>query len=157
MAGQDAKHLYSVQYSVGFAISDPVRTAIARVPEHAWTTALDTDGELRDGAQVAELTGLLPAAFRDRWPVGMRLIVRRERPHPGVQLGAFEEADGWRYQVIATNTGVGQHAFLDARHRAHARVENRIAQAKDTGLGRFPSRHVAINTAWCHIAAIAAD
>lgn len=129
-----------MQYSVGFTITDPVRDAISRLPEHAWTTAIDTGGDLRDGAQVAEITGLMTGPFRDRWPVGMRLIVRRERPHPGAQLDAFEEADGWRYQVIATNTAVGQHGFLDARHRAHTRVENRIAQAKDTGLGRFPSR-----------------
>jgi hypothetical protein len=54
------------------------------------------------------------------WPAGMRLIVRRERPHPGAQLSLFEEADGYRYQVVATNTGVGQLAFREARHRAHA-------------------------------------
>lgn len=157
LTAQDAKHLHSVQYSVGFTITDPVRDAIAVLPEHAWTTAIDTDGDLRDGAQVAEITGVITPQFRDRWPSGMRLIVRRERPHPGAQLDAFEEADGWRYQVIATNTRLGQHGFLDARHRAHARVENRIAQAKDTGLGRFPSRSFAINAAWSQIVAIAAD
>ena len=30
------------------------------------------------------------------------MIVRRERPHPGAQLDAFEEADGWRYTAFAT-------------------------------------------------------
>ena len=78
----------------------------------------------------------------------MRVIVRRERPHPGAQLSLFEEADGWRYQAFATNTKVGQLAFLEARHRAHARVEDRIRHAKDTGLGRFPSREFAINQTW---------
>ena len=78
----------------------------------------------------------------------MRLIVRRERPHPGAQLSLFEERDGWRYQAVATNTTTGQLAFLEARHRAHARVEDRIRHAKDTGLGRFPSREFAINQAW---------
>ena len=62
----------------------------------------------------AELTGLLDLST---WPEGMRIIVRRERPHPGAQLSLFEEADGWRYQAIATNTpeqpGV-QLAFLEA-------------------------------------------
>ncbi len=46
---------------------------------------------------------------------------------------------------LATDTRVGQLAFLDARHRAHARVEDRIRHGKDTGLGRFPSRDFAIN------------
>jgi hypothetical protein len=71
-----------------------------------------------------------------RWPVGMRVIVRREHPHPGAQLSLFEAADGYRYQAFATNTGSGQLGFLEARHRAHARVEDRIKAAKDTGLGR---------------------
>jgi hypothetical protein len=87
----------------------------------------------------------------------MRVIVRRERPHPGAQLSLFEEADGWRYTPFATNTGVGALQWLEARHRAHARVEDRIRCAKDTGLGRLPSREFAINAAWCTAAAIAAD
>ena len=70
------------------------------------------------------------------------MIVRRERPHPGAQLDAFEEADGWRYTAFATDTRFGQLAHLDARHRAHARVEDRIRCAKDTGLDHFPSRIV---------------
>ena len=78
----------------------------------------------------------------------MRVIVRRERPHPGAQLSLFEERDGWRYQAFVTNTRIGQLAFLEARHRAHARVEDRIRHAKDTGLGRFPSREFAINQTW---------
>lgn len=109
---------------------------------------------LREGGDVAEFTGLLNLST---WPDGMRLIVRRERPHPGAQLSLFEEANGWRYQVIATNTTSGQLAFLEARHRAHARVEDRIRIAKDTGLGRFPSREFKINTAWLVATMIAAD
>ena len=69
----------------------------------------------------------------------------------------FEQADGWRYQAFATNTGTGQLAFLEARHRAHARVEDRIRVAKDTGLGRLPSREFTINQVWIQMAAIAAD
>ena len=69
----------------------------------------------------------------------------------------FEQADGWRYQAFATNTTPGQLGFLEARHRAHARVEDRIRVAKDTGLGRFPSREFTINQAWIQIAAIADD
>jgi hypothetical protein len=111
-------------------------------------------GEIRDGAEVAEVTRLLDLR---RWPAGMRVIVRRERPHPGAQLSLFEEADGWRYTAFITNTTVGQLQWLEARHRAHARVEDRIRCAKDTGLRRLPSREFAINQAWCVAVAIACD
>ena len=143
-----------LEYSVGYAVTEKVREAIKVVPKQVWTPASDADGGVREGGDVAELTGLLDLSS---WPVGMRLIVRRERPHPGAQLSLFEEADGWRYQVIATNITTGQLAFLEARHRAHARVEDRIRIAKDTGLGRFPSREFAINQAWLVATMIAAD
>jgi len=124
------------------------------VPAWAWTPAIDPVGGLRDGADLADVTGVLDLA---RWPAGMRVLVRRERPHPGAQLDAFEERDGYRYQAIATNTAVGQLAMLDARHRAHARVAGRIRTGKDTGIGRFPSRAMAINAAWLELALTAAD
>jgi hypothetical protein len=47
---------------------------------------------------------------------------RREKPHPSVQLSLFEESDGWRYQLLATNTPGKTAQFLQARHRPHARV-----------------------------------
>ena len=87
----------------------------------------------------------------------MRVILRRERPHPGAQLSLFEVHDGWRYQAFATNTTSGTLQFLEARHRAHARVEDRIRHAKDSGLGRFPSREFAINQTWLALTMIAAD
>ena len=65
-----------------------------------------------------------------------------------------------RYTAFATDTPIGvggQLAFLDARHRAHARVEDRIRCAKDTGLDHFPSRHFAINTAWLVVVMLAVD
>lgn len=144
----------TLEYSVGYAVTEKIREAITLVPKKVWTPASDTDGGIREGGDVAELTGLLDLSS---WPDGMRLIVRRERPHPGAQLSLLEEADGWRYQVTATNTTTGQLAFLEARHRAHARVEDRIRIAKDTGLGRFPSREFKINTAWLTATMIAAD
>jgi hypothetical protein len=144
-----------LEYSVGFPTKNTALTsAITTIPERVWTPAITTDGEIRDGADVAEVTALLDLR---RWPAGMRVIIRRERPHPGAQLSLLEETDGWRYQAFATNTRIGQLAFLEARHRGHARVEDRIKAAKDTGLGRFPSREYAINQAWLQIIAVAAD
>ena len=157
ITAQDAKRGRSVEYSVGYALTDKVRDAIAKVPKTAWKPALTADGEPRENGDVVEITGLLDLTT---WPTGMRVIVRREHPHPGAALSLFEHADGWRYQAVATNTPVdngGQVSFLEARHRAHARVEDRIRHAKDAGIGRFPSREFAINTAWALAASIAAD
>ena len=145
------------EFSVGWAVTGRERDAIDTLPTTAWTDAIDADGQPRAGAHVAELTGLLPARTLADYPAGTRVLVRRERPHPGAQLDAFEERDGWRYQCFATDTGVGQLAFLDARHRAHARVEDRIRTGKDTGLGRFPSRTFAINAAWLTAVMLAVD
>lgn len=156
-APQHGKRGRAVEYSVGFAITQSLRDAIVLVPKDTWSVALDADGEVREHADVVEITGLLPTSIRDAWPADMRVIIRREHPHPGAQLSLFEAEHGWRYQAFATNTQQGQVAFLEARHRAHARVEDRIRVAKNMGLGRFPSREYAINTAWLTVAAIAAD
>ena len=82
---------------------------------------------------------------------------RRERLSPGAQLLLFEQADGWRYQLLATNTSGRQLDFLEARHRAHARVEDRVRTGKATGLDHLPSTSMAINAAWCVAAMIATD
>jgi len=141
------------------SISATFRTsaAITAVPKNVWADAIDADGGHRDGAGLAEITRVLPARVLVGYPQGIRVIVRRERPHPGAQLDAFEERDGWRYTAFATDTRVGQLAALDARHRAHARVEDRIRTAKDTGLDHFPSRSFPINTAWLTVVMLAVD
>ena len=147
----------SCEFSVGWAINERERTAIGAIPKKVWADAVDADGGHRDGAGLAEITGVLPARALVGYPTGMRVVVRRERPHPGAQLDAFEERDGWRYTAFATDTGFGQLAQLDARHRAHARVEDRIRCAKNTGLNHFPSRSFAINAAWLAVVMLAVD
>jgi len=147
----------SCEFSVGWHIGARERTAIGLVTETTWAQAIDADGGPRDGAGLAEITGLLPAGVLADYPTDTRVVVRRERPHPGAQLDAFEEADGWRYTAFATDTRIGQLAFLDARHRAHARVEDRIRCAKNTGLEHFPSREFGINTAWLSVVMLAVD
>jgi hypothetical protein len=58
-------------------ITDAIHQHVRKVPASAWAPAVEPDGEIRDGAWVAELTGDVLAG----WPKGMRLIVRKERPH----------------------------------------------------------------------------
>jgi Transposase DDE domain group 1 len=145
-----------LEFSVGFTMTATVQAAILALPKQAWTQAINADGSPREGADVAELTGMLGDLTAAGWPSGMRVIVRRERPHPGAQL-SFTDVDGWRFQAFATDTRVGQLAHLEARHRAHARVEDRIRCTKNTGLARLPSRQFAINAAWVELVLTAAD
>jgi hypothetical protein len=72
-----------LHYSVGMTITEDMHQAILQIPDRVWEPAYDADGQVRPGAWVAELTGLLDLSS---WPEGMRVIVRKERPHPGAQL-----------------------------------------------------------------------
>jgi Transposase DDE domain group 1 len=123
-----------LHYSVGMTITEPVAEAIGKVPADAWTPAYDGDGQVREGAWVADITGLPDL---DSWPGGIRVIVRRERPHPGAQL-RFTDIDGHRFTAFATDARKGQLADLELRHRQRARCEDRIRCAKDTGLRNLP-------------------
>jgi hypothetical protein len=140
-------------FSLGFGIDEQVQAAVLRVPARAWTPAYDIDGEPRDGAQVAEITGCVNLTA---WPAGSRLIIRRERPHPGAQL-RFTDAGGHRFTAFLTDTPGGQLASLEVRHRSHARVEDRIRAGKATGLRNLPCRGYQQNQAWLELSLAAAD
>ena len=146
-------HRLGLSYSVGVYGRQPVLDALAAVPRRAWRQALDADGRPRDGAQVAELTRWLPATFLG-WPPGMRVIARRERPHPGAQL-RITDAHGWRITMFATNTTGGRLADLEVRHRLRARAEDRIRTLKDTGLTNLPLQAFGKNEIWFELAALA--
>ncbi len=146
-------HRLELAYSVGFTARQPVQDALAALPRQAWRAALDPDGKPRRGARVAELTRWLPATLVG-WPPGMRIIARRERPHPGAQLH-ITDADGWRITVLATNTAGGRIADLEVRHRLRARAEDRIRGLKDTGMTNLPLHAFAKNRIWLEIACLA--
>ncbi|MFE0257932.1 IS1380 family transposase [Streptomyces sp. NPDC059010] len=141
-----------LSYSVGMVITEAIREHVLKVPASAWTPAVETGGEARDGAWVAELTGKL----LDDWPNGMRLIVRKERPHPGAQL-RITDADGMRITCFATNTPDRPIAELELRHRQRARAEDRIRAARATGLRNLPLHTTAQNKVWLEILQIALD
>jgi hypothetical protein len=144
-------------YSIGFTLPTDAVKLIENIPKAVWTPAYDADGKVRDGAWVAELTGLLDLS---RWPDGMRVIIRKERPHPGAQL-RLTDADGHRITAFATNTPAGgpgtQLPDLELRHRRRARCEDRIRAAKDTGLTNLPLHGFDQNRIWCAIIALACD
>ena len=147
----------TLSYSVGFGLPDHTPELLKKVPASAWSPALDADGEVRDGAWVAELTGLLHLAS---WPAGMRVIARVERPHPGAQL-RITDHDGNRVTAFATNTRpggpAGQIADLELRHRRRARCEDRIRAAKDTGLQNLPLHGFDQNRIWCAVVQLACE
>jgi hypothetical protein len=147
-----------VGFSFGYAVDARVRDATETLNEgQAWYPAIESGGGLRDGAWVAEATDLVDMSS---WPAGTRLILRKERPHPGAQL-TFTDSDGHRVTAFITDTpaGViaGQLAGLELRHRQHARVEDRIRQAKATGLRNLPCHRAQANTAWLEIILTATD
>lgn len=148
-----------MSYSVGFTLPDNTGDLIKVIPESAWTPAYDAGGKVRPGAWVAELTGLLDLQ-KNKWPQGMRVIVRRERPHPGAQL-RLTDVDGNRLTAFATNTAPGgpgtQLPDLELRHRRRARCEDRIRCAKDTGLTNLPLHDFTQNQIWCEIVSLACE
>jgi Transposase DDE domain group 1 len=144
-------------FSFGFPVDQRVQQIAGLIPQECWHPAVEAGGRLREGAWVAEATGMIDLSS---WPEGSRLILRKERPHPGAQL-TFADADGHRITAFLTDTGrgviPGQIAGLELRHRQHARVEDRIREAKASGLRNLPCRAWDENCAWLEAVLAAAD
>jgi hypothetical protein len=175
-----------VEYSVGWPVDKHTGRAIAKLPPEAWTPMLAADGlpgtpatlDVESGpdtvGEVAEITHLLE--HLRHWPPGLRVFVRRvkplrettPKPLPGtgqLELDLQQRSAGWRYEAFATNApatqpGENPHevtAWLDGRHRVHARVEDHFRVGNDTGADRLPSQRFAVNAAWHRTQAIACD
>ncbi len=140
-------------FSLGFSVDAPVQEAVLALDEDAWVCAHNLDGADRDGTWVVEITGQLDLS---NWPTGSRVIVRRERPHPGAQL-RFTDSDGHRFTAFITDTTGGHLPALEVRHRSHARVEDRIRCGKNTGLRNMPGKSFAQNEVWLELCLTAAD
>jgi len=142
-----------IAFSLGYPINQTVREQILALDEAAWMPAVNHDGQPRDGAWVAELTSLLDLSS---WPCGTRLICRRERPHPGAQL-SFTDVDGHRFQCFITDQDGHDIAALEALHRSHAEVEDRVKTLKQAGAGHLPFHSFTANAAWLELALTAHD
>ncbi len=150
----DACRAAGVRFSVGHDLTEPIRSACLTVPKRRWRPAITADGtDQREGAEVAEITDLVDLS---RWPEGTRAIARREEPHPGAQL-SFTDVDGFRYQTFITDQTDVDVSVLEARHRGHARVEDRIRAAKDSGLENFPFDGFVRNQVWLLLVLTAQD
>jgi hypothetical protein len=144
---------HRLRYSAGYELTDPVRAAIPKIPETAWVCALATDGSERANGQIAEITDLLDLAA---WPTGSRVIVRRERAHPGAQL-SFTDHDGHRFQAVLTDQPDPDIQVLERRQRQRAHAETHIRNDKDTGLRNMPFRDFEHNRVWLALVRIAHD
>jgi Transposase DDE domain group 1 len=143
----------NMRFSFGYELTEAVRSAILEVPADAWVPALDQDGSERENGEVVEITDQVDLSS---WPEGSRLIVRRERPHPGAQL-SFTDHDGYRFQAILTDQEAEDIAIIERRHRQRARIEDRIRDDKDTGLAKFPFKEFSLNEVWLEIVLLAHD
>lgn len=144
----------NIRFSVGGALTQDVLTEALIIADHAWKQALCQDGSEDGDAWVAELTDRLSAKLA-AWPAGTRLICRAVRLAQGAQLG-FGQTDGFRYEVVLTDRS-GDIRDLDAFHRQHARVEDRIRDAKDLGLRNLPFQSFACNEVWLLLTQLAQD
>jgi hypothetical protein len=134
-----------LEFTFGYQIDNRVRDGVIGVPTGCWHPAVDTDGRNRDGAQIIELTTLVNM---DGWPTGTRLIVRRERPHPGAQLSLFDTIEGFRHTAFITNSTGADVPRLELRQRQRGSAESVIRDTKATGLSNLPFDDIVNNTVW---------
>ena len=144
----------NLDYSFGFHIDHRVRDGVMMVPTGCWHPAIDAGGARRDGAEVIELTDFVDLSG---WPDGTRLIVRRERPHPGAQLSLFDTIEGFRHTAFITNQTSVDVAALELQQRQRARAENVIRDTKACGLANLPFDDLVNNDVWMNLCFAAND
>ena len=147
-------HLHSLglQFSTSFALPVANERLIGWINEKKyWEPATDQHGNLRHDAWVIDATQVLNLK---KYPPGTRIHLRAEPLHPGAKASLFD-TDGNRVTAFLTNAPRYNVGFLDARHRARGRCENRIKTLKNSGLGKFPYVSFAANEAWANLAMFA--
>jgi len=144
----------NLEFSFGFHIDHRVRDGVMCVPTGCWHHAVDSNAQRRDGAEVVELTEFVDL---ESWPEGTRLIVRRERPHPGAQLSLFDTIEGFRHTAFITNQRGYDIAALELQQRQRARAENVIRDTKACGLANLPFDDIVSNEVWMNLTFSATD
>jgi hypothetical protein len=153
----------AVRHNSCFSITarqDPaVRKAIATIGPDAWipikyTNAIFDEDQQRwiSDAEVAEIGYTAFTSKEKANQMTARLIVRRVKDlNPANQSELFT---AYRYHAVFTNSPAPMLA-AEAAHRAHAIVEQVIADLKNGPLAHLPSGKFAANSAWLVCAAIA--
>jgi len=138
-----------VQFSVTARQDSKIRAAIEALEEDKWAPIpYWLSSPQVSGADVAETNY---TAFSGKDAITVRLIVRRVRPTPGSQLALFTT---WDYHAFVTNRP-GDVLEIEADHRRHAVIEQRIAELKSAGLAHLPSGKFMANAAWLALSVMA--
>ncbi len=153
--------------SVTVRMNTQIRTAIAAIPDHAWTTIEYTDaiyeeatGRWISRAEVAEIGFTAFATHKKIEQVPGRLVVRRipdfnaEAHRATGQDSLF---DVWRFHAFFTTADpeLLDTVAADKTHRGHAIIEQVHADLKGSALAHLPSGVFTANAAWLVLAVIA--
>ncbi|WP_141358832.1 IS1380 family transposase, partial [Glutamicibacter nicotianae] len=141
-----------IQFSTSYSLPVIKERFIRWIDEKKyWEPARGAGVDQRDDAWVIDASKVIE--LKD-YPPGTRIYLRAEPLHPGAKANLFD-TDGNRVTAFLTNAPRFNVAFLDARHRARGRRENRIKTLKNTGLGKLPYWSFAANQAWANLAMFA--
>ena len=151
---------YGAAVSLTTGSNPSVNAAIAQIPDTAWlpihypNAFVDEDtGQLVSDAEVAEIPYVAFTSRPKKRRVHARLIVRRVKrlnPTPG-QDGLF---DVWRHHAVFVTSDF-EMVQAESQHRAHAIIEQVIADAAASALAHLPSGSFPANAAWALLWAIA--
>lgn len=124
-----------VRFIGGNRLTAALAQTIMVIPKNHWMRAISADGaEERDTGEVAEITDLVDMS---RWPEAMRMLIRREEPHPGAQL-TFTDVEGYRYQVFVTDLPGPDICFIEALYRGRGRCDVASATPRTRGSPTSP-------------------
>jgi hypothetical protein len=146
---------YDAHVSLTTGANPSINTAIAAIPENAWTPIhyphafVDTDtGELVSDAQVAEIPYLAFTGRPKKLQVTGRLIVRRvKRLNPAATAGQATLFDTWRHHAVFVTSNF-EMLQAEGQHRDHAIIEQTIADAAASALAHLPSARMH-RSGWC--------
>jgi hypothetical protein len=145
-------------FSITAIGNSAVRAAIATIPADAWVPIKyphaiydESSGQWISDAEVAETSYTAFNNGNRNTRVTARLIVRRVKDKNTPQEALFPL---WRYHACFTDSPVDLLA-AEKQHRAHAIVEQVIADMKDSAAAHLPSGRFAANAAWFTLAALA--
>lgn len=142
-------------FSVTVPYWNTVTTAISRIPPKKWTPISypnavfeEETGQWISDAEVAETPFTAFVSHPKDQHVDCRLVVRRvKRLNPQAEQGQDPLFETYRYHAFITNSTLDT-VQADRRHRAHAVVEQVMAEMKGGPLAHLPSGRFTANQAW---------
>jgi hypothetical protein len=153
---------YGAAVSLTTGSNPSVNAAIGQIPDTAWTAIHyphafvdDETGELVSDAEVAEISYTAFTSHPRKKQVCGRLIVRRvKRRNPKTAPGQDGLFTVWRYHAVFLTSNF-EMLQAESQHRAHAIIEQVIADAAASALAHLPSGSFPANAAWAVLWAIA--